>query len=168
MAATEYTKFTAQQIAQFFISKANESGEVMSLMKLLKLVYIAQGVHLVRSNGLPLFEDRICAWTYGPVVENLYHLYKRFGNGHIFDSEPLSVEVSNDTKVMYELQSVWKTFGKWTAIKLSNWTHEKDSPWDIVWNKQKGNAIKSAPIPNQIILNYFVKFVKKEDGSTSE
>ena len=154
-------KFSAYQIATFFINKALETGKELTPMKLLKLVYISQGVHLVINDGVPLFEEKIYAWKLGPVVDILYHAYKRFGNGQINEETPLSEEVKNDSEVMAELEDVWNVFGKWSGIKLSNWTHEPGSPWDTVWNKMGGSKVQNAVIHNPLIKDYFQSFVTK-------
>jgi uncharacterized phage-associated protein len=61
-------RYSAFDIAQYFLWKAQESNqELLSNMKLQKLVYYAQGLHLAL-NDAPLFKGKIEAWTYGPVV----------------------------------------------------------------------------------------------------
>ncbi|MGA8142178.1 MAG: type II toxin-antitoxin system antitoxin SocA domain-containing protein, partial [Desulfobaccales bacterium] len=66
-------------VAKYFLSLTDEeSGELISNLKLQKLVYYAQGFHLVFYDT-PLFSERIEAWTYGPVVPDLYHEYKSHG-----------------------------------------------------------------------------------------
>lgn len=47
-------------------------------LKLQKLLYYCQGVHLV-ANQEPLFKEDIEARRYGPVVPKVYQTYKSFG-----------------------------------------------------------------------------------------
>ena len=55
-------------VAQYFLAKADEdAGDLMSNLKLQKLVYYAQGFALVLLEK-PLFPERIEAWIHGPVV----------------------------------------------------------------------------------------------------
>ena len=58
----------AIDVANELIRVAHENGKSISNMKLQKLLYLAQGIHLALENGAPLFEDTIEAWKYGPVV----------------------------------------------------------------------------------------------------
>ena len=44
-----------------------DGGELMSNMKLQKMLYYQQGYHLA-AFGTPLFDEDIEAWMYGPVV----------------------------------------------------------------------------------------------------
>ena len=74
-------------VAQFFIGLANEQanneqGDMMTNLRLQKLLYFAQGWHLARY-GKPLFDDDIEAWQYGPVVPSVYNAYKQYGRGGI-------------------------------------------------------------------------------------
>ncbi|MBC6455939.1 MAG: DUF4065 domain-containing protein [Hormoscilla sp. SP5CHS1] len=67
-------------VANYFLAQQDESaGDLISNLKLQKLVYYAQGFHLaiyVR----PLFTEAIAAWTHGPVVPELYEYYQKYGN----------------------------------------------------------------------------------------
>ena len=66
MAAT-----TAERVADYIIRSAHESGELITNLKLQKLVYYAQAWHLALFDE-PLFDDPIEAWVHGPVVSSLY------------------------------------------------------------------------------------------------
>ncbi len=48
-----------------------EAGDVITQLKLQKLMYIAQGIHLALYDA-PLFKEEIEAWQHGPVVRELY------------------------------------------------------------------------------------------------
>jgi uncharacterized phage-associated protein len=62
-------------VAQYFLAKAGEdAGDLISNLKLQKLVYYAQGFALVLLKK-PLFPQCIEAWIHGPVVPALYHAY---------------------------------------------------------------------------------------------
>ena len=69
----------AQDVAHFFLSKIDvESGEVITHLKLQKLIYYAQAWFLAFF-ARPLFHDSFEAWQHGPVVRKLYFHYKDFG-----------------------------------------------------------------------------------------
>lgn len=119
--------YNASDIADYFLWKAQEENqELLSNMKLQKLVYYAQGLHLAVFEK-PLFEDKINAWTYGPVVESLYHAYKVYGASGIpanpnFDPESIDA----DTREF--LDDVFNAFGQFSAIRLMEITHA-DQCW---------------------------------------
>ena len=81
-----------QDVAKFFIGLANEQaeqnqGDLMTNLRLQKLLYFAQGWYLARY-GKPLFSDEIEAWTYGPVVPEVYQTYKPNGKDGIEGTLP--------------------------------------------------------------------------------
>ncbi|MDQ2798684.1 MAG: DUF4065 domain-containing protein, partial [Armatimonadota bacterium] len=70
-------------VAKYFLAQASEdAGDLISNLKLQKLVYYAQGCHLGLYDA-PLFPETIKAWVHGPVVPDLYHAYKQYGSGPI-------------------------------------------------------------------------------------
>ena len=54
----------------------------MSNLELQKILYLAHMFHLGRT-GQPLVFERFEAWDYGPVIPDLYHRVKGFGNGPV-------------------------------------------------------------------------------------
>ena len=89
--------YNAADIAEYFLWKAHEEGqELLSNMKLQKLLYYAQGLHLALGFG-PLFDDEIQAWTYGPVVADVYHEYKEYGSGGISPTEDFDPDFIDDS-----------------------------------------------------------------------
>lgn len=122
---------TASQVAKWFlahnrIAENDEGAELISNLKLQKLLYYAQGCFLAVTDE-PLFGDDIVAWQHGPVVENIYHAYKNNGAKGIpfeedFDSSEFTAE-ENDL-----LSEVYTVFGQYSAWKLRNMTHS-ESPW---------------------------------------
>lgn len=124
--------YSALTIAKWLIAWADAEGDELSNMKLQKLLYYAQGHHLARRDA-PLFREDIAAWSHGPVVPRVYHVYKRFGANSITmpDSDPFTWdEVDPDTAEF--LGMVWNTYGGYSAGRLRNMTHE-EAPWRKSW-----------------------------------
>jgi uncharacterized phage-associated protein len=116
-------------VARFFLSLVDEdAGDLMTNLKLQKLVYYAQGFHLAMY-GRPLFPERICPWEYGPVVPVLYHKLKGRGAAPIslndLDSCPHE-RLDNDVKKL--LQEVNSVYGQFSAVRLMQMTHH-EPPW---------------------------------------
>jgi uncharacterized phage-associated protein len=118
---------TASDVAKYFLTLSDpDEGDVVSNLKLQKLVYYAQGFHLAL-HGRPLFQDPVVAWQHGPVVPDLYHHYKEHGGNAIpmpvgFDANVFS---ANERDVLNE---VWNVYGQFSAWKLRDMTHE-EPPW---------------------------------------
>jgi len=115
-------KYRAIDIANYFLLKADqEDQELLSNLKLQKLVYYAQGLHLAMY-GESLFNEEIEAWQYGPVVPDLYHHFKGHGSKGIpanakFD--PLKI----DDKTRDFLDEIYEVFGQFSAVRLMHLAH---------------------------------------------
>ncbi len=118
---------SCHQVADYFLSLSDpETGDLISNLKLQKLVYYAQGFHLAVFDE-PLFGERIEAWTHGPVVPDLYHTYKQHAAGFIPPPDSIDTSCfSDDQKEL--LDEVNEVYGQFSAWKLRNMTHE-ESPW---------------------------------------
>lgn len=118
---------TCHDVARYFLAQCDEeAGDLISNLKLQKLVYYAQGFSLALL-GRPLFADRIEAWQHGPVVPVLYHAYKDYGSGPI--PIPQDVDFTRYSDEERELlDEVANVYGQFSAWKLRNMTHE-EAPW---------------------------------------
>ncbi|MBN1391889.1 MAG: DUF4065 domain-containing protein [Sedimentisphaerales bacterium] len=67
---------TALETAQYIICFANKAGELITNLKLQKLLYYAQGWYLAHK-GECLFDDKFEAWVHGPVIPSIYRRYKK-------------------------------------------------------------------------------------------
>ena len=119
--------YPVDQIAKYFLSRTDEEvGDVMTNLKLQKLLYYAQGFHLA-IHGTPLFSEPIEAWLHGPVVPVIYHIYSHYGAMPIPHSEDFDpTALGEDTCEL--LDEVYEVYGQFSAWKLRNMTHE-EAPW---------------------------------------
>ncbi|KJV73590.1 hypothetical protein OTSTA763_1503 [Orientia tsutsugamushi str. TA763] len=62
-------------VASYFLVLVNrEAGDIITQLKLQKLVYFTQGVHLALFDK-HLFKEDIEAWENGPVVRHLHSIF---------------------------------------------------------------------------------------------
>lgn len=129
------TLYSAFDVADYFLYKAQtDQQELLSNLKLQKMVYYAQGLYLAMHNK-PIFKDEIKAWNYGPVIPELYTKYKKYGSAGIpvsgsFDSN----SIDDDMKRF--LDEVYSAFGQFSATRLSDLTHT-----DECWIKAYPNKL---------------------------
>lgn len=115
------------QIANELLKLAYESeGDLMTNLKLQKMLYYQQGFHLAYF-GKPLFNEEIEAWMYGPVVPCVYNTYERNGRMGIEPNSDISVEFANDEELRLFIK-VYDIYGQYSAIGLMNMTHN-EAPW---------------------------------------
>ncbi|MBF0035773.1 SocA family protein [Citrobacter freundii] len=121
---------TCFDVADYFLSKGEENGDLISNLKLQKLAYYAQGFSLVLL-GKTLFDEPIEAWMHGPVVPDLYHKYKEYGNQGLPVPGRVDFErFSDDERDL--LDEVFNVYGQFSAWKLRNMSHE-ESPWQTTY-----------------------------------
>jgi uncharacterized phage-associated protein len=144
---------TAREIANYFLTLQDEDGGDISNLKLQKLLYYAQGLHLA-SYGMPLFSEGIYAWQHGPVVPDIYQEFKQFGSGAIPRPKDFDDAIYQD-EVKEFLNEVYEVFGQFSAWKLRNMTHE-EAPYKEVASWQ-------GKIRHEAMREHFEQYVKDSD-----
>lgn len=143
---------TAIELARFILSlQSEDAGDLISNMKLQKLVYYTQGLHLALYDQ-PLFLDEVEAWTHGPVVPAVYEEFKKFGNSSI--PTPHSTAPLSDTEAKL-IEEVYEEFGQYSAWKLRNMTHAEQPYLEA----QKSS---SRVISKQSMRNFFKNYLTME------
>lgn len=137
-------------IANYLIRKSFADQSLVTPMKLIKLIYIAHGWSLaLRDNAL--INEPIEAWKYGPVISSIYHSLKKYGKSpvtsEILDNSNIDEELSEDEKAL--LDKVWNVYKPYSGLHLSTLTHQKDSPWDLIFNNG------GSEIPNELIKSHY-------------
>jgi uncharacterized phage-associated protein len=166
MALDRTPPYDAKAVANYFLGLAEKDGKTLDPMKIQKLVYLAHGWYLALT-GKPLVTERIEAWLYGPVIRSLYSAFQDAGSGPIqapareaqFADGKLAFVVSpriqdsasDETRQI--LDEVWRVYGGFTAVQLSNLTHQPGSPWEITWNSSKDK--EGLVIDDKLIQQYF-------------
>lgn len=143
------TKCTAMQAAEELIRLADidsvSGGDLMTNLKLQKLLYYEQGFHLA-TFGKPLFPEPVEAWIYGPAVPPVYEKYRPFGqnalpspeNGKEFPLKDAELQLFNE---------VYETYKDYSAIGLMKMTHE-ESPWKKAAVHNRGAIISTDEMKN--------------------
>lgn len=149
--------YSASSVAQAFLDLANDEGKKLSNMQLQKLVFFAHGIHLAAENE-PLIFDDVMAWNFGPVIPTLYQRLKKFGGNPVTDTIGVSTPVFADPEANEIVHLTWDTFKNYSGARLSEISHAKNSPWDIVFNQQ---GKKFDLIPDEIVKKYYAPMVTK-------
>jgi uncharacterized phage-associated protein len=174
--------YEANAIANYFLDRAASEGKSLDQMKLQKLVYLANGWHLVFKNK-PLLDEQVEAWLYGPVIPSLRDSFRIYGDQPI--TSPASYLVpKRGTNLIDEIEEVvptidqgnppdlpfvkslldrvWQVYGKYSGVQLSNMTHEPGTPWDEVNRQYHGGIPKGTDIPAESMREYFQSLAKKK------
>lgn len=103
---------------------SSPEGELMSNMKLQKMLYYQQGFHLAYFDT-PLFDEEIEAWMYGPVVPCVYDAYQSYGRKGI-EPEGTVIMLEKEEEALFA--EVFRVYGAYSAVGLMNMTHS-EKPW---------------------------------------
>ena len=118
----------AIDVAEFLLYRANQDGELITNLKMQKLLYYAQAWFLVNFNK-PLFDDPIEAWELGPVIREVYEHYKKFTHTPIIYNDRKGQELKNFSEEELEfLNDFYDKFIGTPAHILVNMTHNEE-PW---------------------------------------
>ena len=140
----------ASQIAKAFLKLSQpDIGDIISNLKLQKLLYYAQAFNLAINNK-PLFEEDIIAWEHGPVVKEVYDIYSQYSGGVI----PIPKEEVKLTDKEHDLLvSVWNVYGQFSAWRLRDMTHS-ETPWKT--------TLRNKIISHKKLLDFFKPLVVNE------
>lgn len=144
--------YNVQDIANKIILQTDtERGDIISNLKLQKLLYYIQGYHLAFF-GDKLFEDDLKAWAYGPVVPDVYHRFKENGAlGIDLNASKINqIILSEEEEDMFA--QVMSEYGKFSAIKLMEMTH-KETPWKEAFEKP------DKTISSETMKKFFVNLI---------
>lgn len=129
-----------------FRAELESGGELMSNMKLQKMLYYQQGYHLAVFDA-PLFDDNFEAWTYGPVVPRVYNHFKNNGAGGIAPENRTPLELSEEEEQLFN--DVCDAYINFSAIGLMGKTHNEE-PWKSTYEPGKNKVI-----PVELMKKFF-------------
>ncbi len=113
-----------EEIADYMLCECRERGELLTNLKLQKLLYYAQAWHLALKGGA-LFEEDFQAWVHGPVLLSQYHRFKDY------KWMPIQQEIRRPRLgegLENFLNEIIDIFGTETAVALEIMTH-RERPW---------------------------------------
>jgi uncharacterized phage-associated protein len=127
--------YTARKIANYVLALSwdgagDEDDPIatsdITQMKLHKLLYFIQGFSLALLNR-KAFMEPIEAWDHGPVVRDVYDMFKVHGKGVLPRPDEAGVP-DVDEELAGVIDEVLDLYGQYSAWKLRNLTHI-EGPW---------------------------------------
>jgi len=123
-----------KEIAKYFLIRAEKDGELITPLKMQKLVYFAYVFYLISKKGKDkLFSEKIEAWPAGPVVPSLYQELKKYGSSPIAIEDFVDISEEkfiekNDPEIVSILNKTYENCEKFTAFELVVLSH-KEKGW---------------------------------------
>lgn len=152
--------YSSASVANELLNLASERGLNVTVLGLMKLVYIAHGWHLALT-GKPLLAERVEAWKFGPVVNSLYHQFKytaprpikRGERAFEEDNCLFLVPGSHSHQI---LDRVIEEYGDKSGGELVALTHTKGTPWYETWfGPRDGRLRPGTDIEDELIKSYY-------------
>ena len=125
---------SAKDIARYFLHRAAEDGDLITPLKMQKLIYYAYVWALVNTKK-PIFEEKFEAWPNGPVLPSLYKELRKYGSSPI-DQNFTNIKDEDDLKklklsfggAISILDKVYETYITKSAFELVTMVHN-EKPW---------------------------------------
>jgi len=152
--------YKAIDVAKYILARARQNGDLVTNLKLQKLLYYAQAWYMAKNEGRKLFEDDIEAWEYGPIVRELYNFFKRFSSDPIneyVDKKDIEKFSDKDKKFMDDFLS---EFMDYSASSLVSAIHQ-DEPWIEAFDENNKRA--SNIISTDSMYRFYIKMVRSKD-----
>lgn len=145
------------EIAKWFINRPDrDAGDVMTHLKLQKLIYFSQAWHLANLNK-PLFQEDMEAWTHGPVTPSIWHAYKNYQ----WDPLPPGKEPKIEKPVIGFLNAIYNRYGKFNAKELERITHQHE-PWRVTRGDLPLEAKCTDPIKKKLMRDFYANRIGKQ------
>ena len=148
--------YKAIDVANWFINQFDkESGDVITHLKLQKLIYFSEAWSQVLLDR-ELFSENMEAWSHGPVVREVFSQFKSFGLNPL-DATDDVIEFDSDVKDV--LLQVMETYGNVSAKALEHLTHQ-----DIPWKEARGDLSPEVKCSNSISKQSIKSFFNEKYG----
>ena len=157
--------YKALDVAKYAINYSNVIESPVSNLKLQKLLYYGQAATLVEK-GSKCFEEPIIAWEYGPVIIDVYQIYREFGRNNIpnqkeskemiFDFSKMKI-VFNRSKEIIESDKkiIDKIVKAYSSIK---------NPFELVKKTHQEEPWIKTRLNEEIDCNLIMKYYKRNPG----
>lgn len=141
----EYPAKDGIEVCAAFLRLAEADGVALTNQRLQCLAYIAHGVHLAATHGIPLISERPRAWDFGPVFPALYDALRPFKRGEVSLSREAG-EIPVGESEARAIRGVWRSYGKRSESELSSILRLEGRPWHAQWEKEPYGEISDTAL----------------------
>ena len=158
---------SAIALANYYVEKSKDEGKNLDLLKLIKFIYFTWGWVWAYTKE-ELYNDRIEAWDFGPVIPSVYHAFKyqkpditeKVVEARVDYNENLEhytpvLDVSE--KIRHVIDDVWNLYITYPSGQLIERTHA-DGPWRVVYRP----GIRNIEIPKSLIQEFYERLVSSK------
>lgn len=117
---------TLNSVADYLLCFAHKHGDVMTPLKLQKMVFYADAWYMALNEGTELIPEQFEAWIHGPVARDLYNRFSEYKWRAI--DEKIECPKDLPANVVKHLEEIYDVFGGYSAYELEQMTHQ-EKPW---------------------------------------
>lgn len=140
-------------LAKHIIFLLKQKNYPLSNTKVQKVLYFYVGLCLATLDNITEKHDIIDelpnAFDNGPVFPRVFKAIKQETNINSLEKDYSRFLNDRENRVFAKTIEL---IGEYTAGKLSDWSHQRGSPWDIVYNQM---SARYAKIPLELMKEYF-------------
>lgn len=144
---------TANGVADYLLWFANEHGDLLTPLKLQKLMFYADAWHMALNDGVELIAEPFEAWVHGPVHRATYNRF----SAHRWNPIPYTgPKPALTAGVETFLQDVYGVFGGFSGYELEQLTHQ-EAPWKAARGSLPPDASCTANIDKSLTRSFYTE-----------
>lgn len=150
---------TVSKVADYFVCRTRDVGDLITNLKIQKLAYYAQAWYVARAEAR-LVDGEFQAWVHGPVSPELYDRFK------VYQANPISEDVVEpifSEPISEHLAEVFEVYGAFSGLELERLTHS-ERPWIDARGGLPPDAPSNAVIPIQSMAAFYRPLLEEIDG----
>ena len=148
----------AHHIADYLLATAKLDHDInLDQLQINKLCYLVNG-YTLQERDEPAFYNKIEAWKYGPVVPEVYDMFKAYEDHPITELDLCRTSLDDNKKLCERWEdlvsvigkdvagiasSVLNAYGKCDGSQLVGMTYLKDTPWGKEYRAGHNNVIRT-------------------------
>lgn len=147
---------TLNNVADYLLHFAQEHGDLITPLKLQKLVFYADAWYMALNEDKELIADRFEAWVHGPVSRDMY---ARFAG---YKWQPITEHITKPDlheHIKSHLDEVYDVFGRFTAYELEQMTHN-EKPWILAREGLPNDEPCTNLIDKKVTADFYRSMVK--------
>lgn len=142
-------------IAKYYLYRSSLDGDLITPLKMQKMVYLAYAVHLAKKKE-KLFKEPIEAWPNGPVVPSLYRALKKYGSSPVAED---FIDYQNQDELLQKFPAavketfdeVYEEYISKSAFELVTLTHQQKA-WLAARKGLRDDQVSHNQIQDELIL----------------
>lgn len=157
---------TVHDMADYIIVKLDEAKIGLSILKLQKLVYYAQGWRFALA-GKSLFPGKFQAWVHGPVNRQLYDrfavthsMYDMLGLGDVRPDFDLTAIPEEDR---VHVDEILEAYARFSGPQLESMTHSEE-PWLQARGDRKPSERCEVEIDEALMASFYKKLLAEAEA----